>query len=315
MKNQHFLLSWVYLRLLLCLWFFGCAAPNQWSGQGIPSPLMIATALDSVNLALNQAQCSTALHMISPLYQSPYSNSDIRLAMGATYGCFANLQFFTLLNQIIQSSQTFTGSGFWNFLIQQFPSSLTPNDDQRPAFLVTGIQALMSAAQSDIFLNPEYFLNLTSNNPLALRSVDRVSDANLLLIFFGLALTGSELSRLDRSAGIHLPWTTYDQTSGAGCGFASGLLHFLDGIEFLKTNTAGALSNALSALQKIEAMGLDTMCASGCTLCADPTVTCKTCPPALRNPTSCTGTKEIYSCAAAGISQSVDLLIQAGSGL
>ncbi len=283
-----------------------CESPGFEASQTTANSLQISSAIDRTNAYLNRGDCAGALQIIQPLYSSLNTNNAIRLVTASTYGCFADLKVFTVALGLSSFSGNLGGAGFWEFLVQEFPSTSSP-DDRKPVAAENGIDAVISAVNPGVVAAASDFINSTSYNPGALVVADRVNDANTYLTFLSMALMGSLLSRYGNPDSSNhrtsaLPWRTAPTTPGDGCALASATLHFYDGVTFLSSIAPSNMAAVYSSMSTMLAAGLDGACSLGCTLICAGASTCTTCPLSLRDRTSCTGlTSDVNSCAAAGI--------------
>jgi hypothetical protein len=262
-------------------------------------------AIDAVNIALTTQDCGSALQQILPFYNSAASDNSVRMAMAATYGCYSGIRLLTVIDDLLNFSGEIGGSGFWEFLADEFPSITTP-DDRKPQAAAAGIDATLATLKPGAFLVSSTTVNITTPNPGSLLAIDRIDDANAYLTFLAMALLGTMENRFslptsDNHQSQDLPWTTYDKTKGDGCNFASGLLNFYDGITFLKEAAPDNISAVYEKIQSFLGSALDQACSAGCTFC-NSSVSCTACPTSLRNRDSCTGeSTDVNSCAASGL--------------
>lgn len=247
--------------------------------------------------------------MILPFYNSVNTDNDIRLATAQTYGCFANVDIFSILQGLLTAGGL-SGSGFWEFLVTQFPSSNSPSDDKRPQAAEYGLDAAMSAVKYGTFFTTAYEINSNTDNVGSILVNDRIDDANAYITFLSMALMGALMNRngfplSNHHKGAALPWTTADLMPGEGCAFASAVLNFKDSIQFISSVSPSNLQSAYSAILSLLS-NLDTACQIACfTNCGG--MSCSGCPTALRNRDSCTGlTTDQNSCAGTGIISSVN---------
>ena len=284
------------------------------SSCGVPSstissddPQAKINAINGANLALSSQNCSGALSQVLPFYDSVYSDNQIRLITSSAYGCHAGINIFKVLDDLIHFSGDFGGSGFWEFLVSEFPSSSSTIDNKVSQAAKNAIDAAMSAIKPGTILVPEYIVNASSNNPASLLNTDRIDDANSYLTFLGMSLMGSLMSfnglpLANHHKSVPLPWTDATLMAGDGCSLASGLLIFIDGLNSI-IGVAGSSSVArhYETIETFLTAGADLACQAGCAICGG-SVSCTVCPVSLRDRTSCTGVNtDVNSCAAAGL--------------
>jgi hypothetical protein len=264
-------------------------------------------ALDAVEAALSVGDCVTALDAILPFYDSESSDNSVRLATASSYGCAATVNLLEILDGLATFSGNLGGSGFWEFLAKQFPSTTTPVDDKIPQAAMNATDALMATLEPGTILVPSATINSTSNNPGSLIVSDRVIDSNSYLTFVSMALMGSLESRYGvPDASFHqtvdLPWTTATDVTVDGCAFAAALLNFNDGIASIQASSPANIAAIYGTISSFLGTILDAGCNFGCTVICGGAVTCTTCPMTLRDRNSCTSLNtDVNSCATAGL--------------
>ncbi len=282
-------------------------------------------SVDAVNNLLSQSACTSAYESIYSIYSSAATNNAVRLAMASTYGCLVGIDLMALLGNLVGFKGNLAGSGFFEFLVQEFPSIATPVDDKMPHAAEQGIDAALAIVNGGTFFLPAYTVNSTGHNPGSLLVSDRTSDANSYLTFLSMGLMGSILSRYGSVNAAHhrtvdLPWI-FDRASvtpystppwpvasvADGCALASGMLHFVDAVGSIEAHAISTVSGLYSKMGNFLLQGLDLACFLGCTECAlqGGVVTCPVgmvCPMTLRDRSSCQNSiNDINTCAAAGI--------------
>jgi hypothetical protein len=231
--------------------------------------------------------------------------------MASAYACAAGVKMLSVLGDMIASGDL-AGSGFWEFLAAEFPSTTDPTDDKKPQAAMLGIDAAMSVLNPGAILIPDYMVFLKTANPGSLIADDRSSDANSVMTFVSMALIGTLQNRYGNPSSNHhkttdLPWVTAIDTKGTGCAFAAGILNFYDSLTYLKTVASGSAASTYASIQGSLSSALTTGCTRGCTFCGG-AVSCTSCPTTLRDRSSCTGeTTDENSCAAAGLTNVVNL--------
>ena len=289
----------IFLIILL-----GCSEAG-FDSAGNANALQKQYVLDAVNIALSTGDCATALAKVYPIYNSSVSDTDIRLATAASYGCSAGISVFTVIDNLISFPEPLGGPGFWDFLVFQFPSVSSP-DDKKPTAALLGLNALFSTINPGTILASPYLVNSGTVNPGSLLTADRTSDANTYLMFMGMSLMGTLMNRYGSPSANHhkgnpVPWTTPATAKGDGCRFASGLLNFYDGITYIGNNAPSQVQSIYNSITSFLSSSLDQACALGCTLNGCNSV-CSNCPTTLRYGENCTGVNtDANSCAAAGL--------------
>ncbi len=283
-----------------------CGSPGYDSTNTIANSILISGAVDQVNVSLSSQACNAALAGIQPLFDSVNTNNQIRMAMAASYGCSAKVNIFQIVSDLSRAPDL-GGSGLWKFFSTEFSSVASP-DDKVPTAAGLGIDAAMAAVYSGSIFVPTLEINSTTHNPGSLLYTDRVGDANSYIAFLSMALIGSVLSRgglpdpVTHVKTVPLPWQSADLTVGDGCGLASGLLNFFDGIDSISRASPASIRTSYVTISTFLSGAMDVACGLGCSFfCADASL-CTVCPPTLRDRNSCTGSfTDPNSCAAAGI--------------
>jgi hypothetical protein len=338
--------TWIVLSALslLSLQLSGCGAPTPDASTELGKRQII----DQANKALTTSDCSTALELLLPVYNSANSDNEIRMMTASAYDCWANINFFKLVGDMVTHGTTLAGSGFWSYASSIFPSTLGKDHVAEGSLL--GQDALLATINPGIPILPSGAINLGSYNVGSVYPADRTDDSNLELIFTAMAGIGSLQNRYGNpnasflpQANPPLPWTTAATVSTDGCGYASSVLNFVDGLTQSQNNVPSSVKTAIGyilngpsgspvTLQQI----LDAACDFGCmgikptvdanhsaavVLALDPggnwaltgcnfASGCNTahqCPSTLRNRSSCTAqATDVNSCAAAGITNFIN---------
>lgn len=259
--------------------------------------------LDSAKLSLTKSDCTSAIALLKPVYDSVNTDNNVRMLMASSYGCSAKINFFTVIGHLLDNVGSFTGSGFWEFLAKEFPSSTL---DRVTESAQLAQDALQSSINPGAVVLPANLYNTTTFNPGTLSSVDRTSDANSYLFFVSMAAIGGFENRYgspfpNGKKSVDLPWTVPTAVDADGCAYASAVVNFVDSLGGLADATVGSVSTTFATLKTTFQAGIYAACDSGCfTLCG--LAHCATCPTALRNRVSCTGlATDAATCAAVGI--------------
>lgn len=276
----------------------------------VANAFQIQSALDTVNVLLSTKNCFGAVSTIYSLYNSANSNNQIRMAAASAYGCSSKIDLFLVMNDLVSSNRDLAGSGFFEFLAVEFASVASP-DDKVPQSAEFGIDAVFATLKPGTILATATTVNSTSYNPGSIIVADRLDDANAYLTFLSMALMGSLQSRngavlSNGHKGQDLPWSSATETKGDGCAYASAVLNFIDGLNFLQSQAPSSAAAQFTKIANFFNAGLDQACSFGCTLCGG-SVSCTSCPRSLRDRSSCTGlATDTNSCAAAGIAYFVN---------
>jgi hypothetical protein len=289
--------------------------------------------IDRVDAALTEGDCATAVDEITPLYNSAQSDNEVRLKAASAYGCHATINFFKVTGELIaKGPAALAGAPMWRTMSELFPSVAGYDYVVEGGLYAT--DALQSALVPGAIILPAYQVNAGGYNVGSVFSTDRVTDANLYLVYASMASVGGILNRYGSPdpatfiKTIPLTWTTPGQltASSDGCALASSVLNLLDSMDFAAQLIDGALSASFSSATSTLMGVFDHACSLGCqggawddttdpllkavdpvtgnagwtaTGCAS--ISCSECPRELRNRASCTGLPDTATCAAAGI--------------
>ena len=314
-----------------------CGSPNN----DISTLTGRRAAIVATNKALTNNDCTGAIAIIEPLYNSVYSDNEIRLIYASAHGCNAGINFFTLVGDLVNSPPV--GPMLWTTLAELFYSNDQPTLDKRIESSRRAQEALMAITPSGAVVAPIDLINGLTNNPGSLLAIDRTADSNLYMSLVAMASLGALQSRysnpdtttwlkqqvLGWTPGNTNGWADATDTLGDGCGFSASLLNMIDSIDQISVDPGGsggaAFAQMISGLKPI----MGDICNAGCrgtpnavidgqtidfsgTGCTFTDNQCAgngalSCLPEMRNRSSCTGVvANRASCAAAGIAQFVN---------
>jgi hypothetical protein len=314
LSRPHLLFAALALALVAC----GAPSPDASSADGLQQ------ILDAVDVDLTHQDCTDALSLILPVYNSSNTSNDVRMRTASAYGCAAGINFFGLTQELTVKPQDLLPPNFWALMVQLFPSETGQDSKMEAAFY--GTDSLQSVLNSGVILLPTDEVNAGGYNVGSVFATDRTLDSNLYLLYMAMAGMGTVESRYGTNNGGAtttranlLPWTTAAAVNADGCGLAASVLNFLDAFEQSGSSLPSEISSVLTTVVSDTLTGLDEACAAGCsnTVPSDPinnpngtwvsagcaaTTPCSSCPNTLRNRSSCTGvSSDVNSCAAAGL--------------
>jgi hypothetical protein len=298
---------------LTALLFAGAPGLVSCSGSlDASNPLGKQALLDQVNIALSKQDCSTAIGELQGVYNSIQTDNNVRMTMASAYGCSAGINLFKVAGDVANNASNFTGSGFWEFLANEFPSTSADRVAESAQLAQDALQSVIDPASVVL---PANMYNLKGFNPGALSPLDRVASANSFLFFVSMAGIGAFESRYGNpypngKKGNNLPWSTPAAVTADGCAYASSIVNFVDSIGVLATLTTGGLATTLKALQSTFQTGIYAACDQGCNVICG-IGHCANCPDALRNRSSCvtgpTANTDPSSCAVTGLVNFINL--------
>jgi hypothetical protein len=303
--------KWISLSLVAFL-MSACAVPEM----DVETELGREGIMDGAQIALTREDCSTAIDLIEPLYFSKYANNKVRLLRASAYGCAANINFFRLLGDIVESD---LGGGFFTSMTQVFYHESSGVLDNRVEAAYRGIDALLASTRRAAIITPAASVDLGEFHKGSLHPSDRIDDSNAYLMFMSMAQIGLTQSRYGNPDPSNyrkqqpLPWSTSAAMTPEGCGYVGSILNLFDSLEavgeIISEDLGSGLDNLLGSLKT----GLTLACALGCsgiypTGCTLSALDCSQCPTRIRHRSGCQpenqtipADKNPAACAAAGI--------------
>lgn len=221
-----------------------------------------AAMVQETRNALTAANCPAALDMSSQLFDSMYSNNNIRMLYASAQACNIGITLFTLIDDITASDFT-SQDAIFKTLVRLFPSKEATDTRLESAKLAQ--DALQSIMPAGTVVGAVDAINASGFNPGSVRTRDRTDDANIYLAFTSMATVGTALNRYGFAAAtdpvsvgyaqqVNLvatwanPTAVKNDTTGDACAIASGLLNMLDGIDVLSDQAPGSVADALSLI-------------------------------------------------------------------
>ncbi|MBS1960101.1 MAG: hypothetical protein JST80_11555 [Bdellovibrionales bacterium] len=213
-----------------------------------------------VKNALTAGNCQNALDLSGQLYQSSYSDNNIRMLYASAHACNIGISLYKLLDDITTADFSTTDSIF-RTLVRLFPSKAATDTRLESANLAQ--DALMSTIPRGTVVGVSNSFYTTSFNPGSVLTRDRTLDANIYLTFISMASVGAGLNRFGYNAAtdpatlgygqeIAMPFTSQVAIKGdatkEGCAIASSLLNMFDSIAILAAQTPGSVSAALTTM-------------------------------------------------------------------
>jgi hypothetical protein len=226
--------------------------------------------LDIANNDLTNSDCGDALSTILPLYNSTYSNNQVRLITASAYGCDAEINFFQVVTNLGLDANTLSTASLFGYLAQIFPSTTADKVVESAGY---GMEVLLTTLTTGEVIAPASLINSTSDNPGSLLYSDRIADSNLYMLMMSMATMGGAASRLGNKTTFHplsstspFPWTdnTVSMTT-EGCTVAAATQNFLDVLAAEALVLSGSASAALQQVEGyISTSSLDAACEAGC---------------------------------------------------
>ena len=307
----------VSLVLIAQIALSSCGAPSV----DLNTALGKRFTITQTNIDLSSFNCAAAYDQIYPLYNSRNTDNEVRMLMGSTYACFAGLNLYELVGDIVAGTAVLgAAGGMFALMTLEFPSTLTPGD-KVVENASNGIMAAQSMIRSGVPVIAAHQINAGSFNVGSTLKEDRMDDGNSLIFFTSWAVVGGINGRygVPNATGnptvalnATYPWTLIDGNTvdATACEYASALVNFADTLTDVIGSVSGPAAANLALLTNYRD-AIYSACDEGCqgtaafgtpTTCA--LSACATCPQALRKKSGCAtpaAVTDSASCAAAGI--------------
>ncbi len=221
--------------------------------------------ISSIKSNLNSMNCGAALEKASELFESKYSDNEIRMLYASALGCNADFKFYTVLTSVSSGNYDIDPiagtTKFFNTLAQIFPSNSASDVKMQSFWLMQ--DAIQSVLLPNTVVSSFDQVVINTHNIGSILSRDRTDNANILIMFSSMALLGVSLSRYgdpvtgsyNQQQTLQTTWpdTTAVKidTTKAGCAFATGLFNMNDGVAELSKLASGSLGTALTAIQLV----------------------------------------------------------------
>jgi len=272
--------------------------------------------------ALTAGNCSQAIDLSKQLYFSSYTDNDVRMLYASSLACNIGIKLYPLISQIGDSDFS-NADAIFKSLVRLFPSRTALDSKlQSGWFAQDALQAMLNPGT---VIGPIDAINAGTENPGSVLARDRVTDANVYLVFIAMSELGTSLNRYGFNASddpatlgyaqqVDLPWQTLldvkADTSGAACGTASAMLNLFDGIEAMIEAAAGSTTDSLSDILTQLESAAETAANTQCSVIDGFSASqCAAAITRLRDRASC-GESDPIASTAAGIIQGINFLWQ-----
>jgi len=210
-----------------------------------------------IRSALTRSDCGLAVDLSSRLYDSEYSDNDIRMLHASALGCKAGINLYDAIDELT----SFGGGNPIGQFARIFPSILT---DQKLESAWVAQDALQAILKPGTVVGSGDQVLFDTRNPGSVLYTDRTDDSNAYAFFVSMAIIGGSLNRFGNpnvgggySQGTDLTWTTraavVADTSGTACGLAAGFLNYFDSFAAIQSSlpsgSSGAISTMLTLIQ------------------------------------------------------------------
>ncbi len=226
--------------------------------------------------ALTVGNCTNAITLSTQLYQSTYTNNDVRMLYASAQACNMGIQLYTLIQNIGQANLG-SPDDIFKTLVKLFPSKAATDSNLQSSWYA--IDALQSILNPGAVVAPENLTYAGSNNPGSIKYQDRTDDANTYLVFLSMATVGTSLNRygygpaddpatLGYNKVLALPWTSQALVQAdatyAACSLASGMYNMFDSIQAVGNIVSSSLGAALSGVTNLLKAGMDLQGIADC---------------------------------------------------
>lgn len=265
---------------------------------------------------LSTMNCASALDLSKQLFDSRYSNNEIRMLYASAHGCNVDIRLYPLIDAISVSDFS-TLDAIFKSLVRLFPSRTTLDSKLQSTWVMQ--DALQAILDPGVVIGASDQNVINDYNTGSLVARDRTDDGNAFLIFAAMAGVGTSLNRygynitddpaaLAYAQVLPLTWITQALIKGdishAGCSLASSLLNMFDAINAVSDLTSGSISAAFSAIASAQAV-VDLAGETRCTADGFTIGQCRVAAQRLRYRDSCFENDAIASYAA-GVIQSIN---------
>ncbi len=225
---------------------------------------------------LTNMNCTPALVLSTQLFNSQYSNNEIRMLYASAHGCNVGIQLYPLLDSISKADFSSLDAIF-KTLVKLFPSRTALDSKLQSAWIIQDtLQSILNPG-TVVGASDQNVINAFNTGSLLYR--DRTSDANAFSVFTSMAGVGTSLNRygyntsddpasLGYAQVLNLTWTTKAlikaDTEHAGCALASSMLNMFDAVNAVSSITSGAVSAAFSLISAAQT-GIDLAGNAQCT--------------------------------------------------
>ena len=216
--------------------------------------------------ALTTEDCANAIVNSKKLFDSAYSDNQIRMLYANALACRAGFRMYDAMNELT----SFSSPNAIGQFARVFPSSA---GDQKLESGWLAQDVVQSILAPGAVVGAFDQISTFANNPGSVLASDRTTDSNYYGFFMSMMIIGNTLSRYGNTGsgvgggwgqGSDLVWTDKDSVkndpTGSACGIASAFLNYIDG--YTRLQSSGVFGVAGTALG-IMINGLDTLMVTG----------------------------------------------------
>ena len=230
-----------------------------------------------IKQALTTKDCAKAISLVTPLYQSKYSDNEARMYYASAHACNMGIQLYTLIDNLSSANMS-NQSEVIKSLVRLFPST---SSDSRLASSWYAMDALQTILNPGAVTGSSDQIKPGTDNVGSDLATDRTLDANTYLVFVGMGVVGIGLNRFGYAAnqtavslayaqGQNLPWidraSVLADADGTACAITAGLYNMFDGIHAIITQLSGGPTSALSNILTNLQTAVDLAGAANCTI-------------------------------------------------
>lgn len=219
-----------------------------------------------VRNALTVMNCTLAIEYSTTLFESKYSNNEIRMLYASAQGCNVGIQLYPLIDAISAADFSSVDAIFKSF-VQLFPSRTALDSKlQSTGYIQDALQAMLNPG-TVLGASDKNVINAFNTGSVLIR--DRTDDSNAFLVFTAMAGVGTSLNRYGYSVSddpasvgysqvVALPWLSKNSilsdTTHSGCALASSLLNMFDAMSAVSGIASGGISSAFSAILTVQGL-------------------------------------------------------------
>jgi hypothetical protein len=225
---------------------------------------------------LSTMNCVSALNLSKQLFDSKYSDNDIRMLYASAHGCNVDIRLYPLLDAISVSDFT-SLDAILKSLVRLFPSRTALDTKLQSTWIMQDV--LQSILNPGVVIGASDQNVINAYNTGSLLARDRTDDGNAFLVFSAMAGVGTSLNRYGYGASddpvsfgyaqvLPLTWVTQAlikaDTVHSGCSLASSMMNMFDAINAISDLTSGSINEAFSLISSAQT-AIDTAGTTQCT--------------------------------------------------
>jgi hypothetical protein len=243
--------------LFLSVLFVGCGGgPYDLSNSTDRAELKV-----EINNALTRGDCTSAISLSSPLFNSPYVDNDLRMLYVSAHACNAGIIMYNVYDNLTSLG----GANPIGEFSRMFPSTVSDSKLQSTWAALDALQTVLLPG-SVVSAADQIVPNAYNTGSVLLK--DWTTDAKIYAFFLTMALIGETGNRFGSPSatytqGADYVWTdkatVQADSTGTACALASGFLNFIDSVNsiltLLPSSSQGSVASALAIISAVETAG------------------------------------------------------------